>query len=103
MSKKPTDAVMSLLNQLSLQQKVLIGGSAVLTTILLIVLLTFLNEPTYSPLYSDLTSDDASKVIEFLNAQKIPYKIEDNGKKIQVPKDKLYETRLSLAGKRVPT
>ncbi len=103
MSKKPTDAVMSLLNQLSLQQKVLIGGSAVLTTILLIVLLTFLNEPTYSPLYSDLTSDDASKVIEFLNAQKIPYKIEDNGKTIQVPKDKLYETRLSLAGKGVPT
>ena len=63
-------------NQLSLQQKVIIGGSAVLTTILLIVLLTFLNEPTFSPLYSDMTSDDASKVIEFLTAQKIQYKIE---------------------------
>lgn len=103
MSKKPTDAVMGLLNQLSLQQKVLIGGSAVLTTILLIVLLTFLNEPTYTPLYSGLSSDDASKVIEFLNAQKIPYKIDDNGKTIQVPKDKLYETRLTLAGKGIPT
>ena len=103
MSKKPSDAVMSMLNQLSLQQKVIIGGSALLTTVLLIVLLTFLNEPTYSPLYSDLTSDDASKVIEFLNGQKIPYKIEDNGKSIQVPKDKLYETRLSLAGKGIPT
>jgi flagellar M-ring protein FliF len=103
MSKKPSDAIMGLLNQLSLQQKVIIGGSAVLTTILLIVLLTFLNEPTYSPLYSDMTSDDASKVIEFLNAQKIPYKIEENGKTIQVPKDKLYETRLNLAGKGIPT
>lgn len=102
MNKKPTDAVMGMLNQLSLQQKVIIGGSAVLTTILLIVLLTFLNEPNYSPLYSDMTSDDASKVIEFLNAQKIPYKIEDNGRTIQVPKDKLYETRLSLAGKGIP-
>jgi len=68
MSKKPSDAVMGMLNQLSLQQKVIIGGSAVLTTILLIVLLTFLNEPTFSPLYSDMTSDDASKVIEFLTA-----------------------------------
>lgn len=103
MSNKSTDAIMGLLNQLSLQQKVIIGGSAVLTTILLIVLLTFLNEPAYSPLYSDLTSDDASKVIEFLNAQKIPYKIDDNGKTIQVPKDKLYETRLNLAGKGIPT
>ena len=103
MSKKPTDAIMGLLNQLSLQQKVIIGGSAVLTTILLIVLLTFLNEPTYTSLYSDLTSEDASKVLEYLNAQKIPYKIEDNGKSVQVPKDKLYETRLSLAGKGIPT
>jgi flagellar M-ring protein FliF len=103
MSKKPTDAIMGLLNQLSLQQKVIIGGSAVLTTILLIVLLTFLNEPTYTSLYSDLTSDDASKVLEYLNAQKIPYKIENNGKTVSVPKDKLYETRLSLAGKGIPT
>ncbi len=103
MSKKPTDAITGLLNQLSLQQKVIIGGSAVLTTILLIVLVTFLNEPTYSPLYSDMTSDDASKVIEYLTSQKTPYKIEDNGKTILVPKDKLYETRLSLAGKGIPT
>jgi flagellar M-ring protein FliF len=102
MSKKPSDAVMGLLNQLSLQQKVMIGGSAVLTTVLLIVLLTFLNQPNYSPLYSDMNSDDASKVIEYLTAQKIPYKIEDNGKTIQVPKDKLYETRLNLAGKGIP-
>ena len=38
-----------------------------------------------------------------MNAQKISYKIEDNGKTIQVPKDKLYETRLGLAGKGIPT
>lgn len=103
MNKKPTDAITGLLNQLSLQQKVIIGGSALLTVILLIVLLTFLNEPSYSPLYSDLSSEDASKVLEYLNSQKIPYKIEDNGRTIQVPKDKLYETRLNLAGKGVPT
>ncbi|KAB2850517.1 MAG: flagellar M-ring protein FliF, partial [Ignavibacterium sp.] len=103
MSKKPSDAIAGLLNQLSIQQKVIIGGSVILTTILLIVLFTFLNEPSFSPLYSNMTSDDASKVIEFLNSQKIQYKIEDNGKTILVPKDKLYETRLNLAGKGIPT
>ena len=102
MSKKPTDAFVGMLNQLSLQQKVIIGGSAVLTAILLIILVTFLNEPSYSPLYYDLGSDDASKVIEFLNNEKIPYKIADNGRTIEVPKDKLYETRLNLAGKGIP-
>ena len=102
MNKKPTEAVSHLLNQLSIQQKFIIIGSAVLTVILIVVLLTFLNEPSFSPLYSNLASEDASKVIEYLNTQKIPYKIDDNGSTIKVPKDKLYETRLSLAGKGIP-
>lgn len=103
MSNNPSEALTRILNSLSLQQKVVIGGTAVITFILLILLVTFLNEPTLTPLYSDLAQDDASKVVEFLSSQKIPYKIEDNGKTIKVPKDKLHETRLALAGKGIPT
>lgn len=103
MSKKPYDVAFKMLNQLSLQQKVMIGGSAVLATILLIVLLTFLNEPSFSALYSDLDSEDASKVLEYLNSQKISYKIDDNGKTVLIPKDKIYETRVNLASKGIPT
>ncbi|NWF90391.1 MAG: flagellar M-ring protein FliF [Ignavibacteriaceae bacterium] len=102
MNKKPTEALTSFLNQLSLQQKVIIGGSALITAILIIVLITFLNEPSYSSLYSNMASEDASKVVEYLTSQKIPYKIEDNGSTIKVPKDKVYETRLALAGRGIP-
>lgn len=102
MNKKPSEALTSFLNQLSFQQKLIIGGSAVITAVLIIVLITFLNEPSYSPLYSNLASEDASKVVEYLSTQKIPYKIEDNGSSIKVPKDKLYETRLALAGRGIP-
>ncbi|MFN3694184.1 MAG: flagellar basal-body MS-ring/collar protein FliF, partial [Ignavibacterium sp.] len=103
MSKNPTEALASALNSLSLQQKVLIGGTAVITMVLIIILVTMMNEPSYSVLYANLTQQDASKVVEHLSAQKIPYKIEDNGTVIKVPKDKLYETRLELAGKGIPT
>ena len=43
------------------------------------------------------------KLLMYLISDKIHYKIEDNGKTIKVPKDKVYETRLSLAGKGIPS
>jgi flagellar M-ring protein FliF len=101
MNKNPFDAVISIFKKLSLQQKIILGGAIGLTLILLSVLIMFLNEPSFVPLYTNLAEEDASKVIEQLTSQKIPYKIEDNGKTIKVPQDKVYETRLSLAGKGV--
>lgn len=62
-----------------------------------------MNEPNYAALYTNLASEDASKVVEHLASQKIPYKIEDNGQTIRVPKDKVYEIRLTLASKGIPS
>ncbi|MHB1687313.1 MAG: flagellar basal-body MS-ring/collar protein FliF [Ignavibacteriaceae bacterium] len=102
MKDNPLSAVLNIFNKLSLQQKIVIGGTVGITAILLIVLLSFLNQPNYSPLYTNLSQDDASKVVEQLSAQKIQYEIGDNGKTISVPKDKVYEIRLSLAAKGIP-
>ncbi len=102
MNKNPLEAILNLFNRLSLQQKILIVGSVALTVILIGVLLFFLNEPNFSPLYSNLAEDDASKVIDYLNTEKIQYQINDNGKTIEVPKEKVYEARMALAGKGIP-
>lgn len=103
MNKNPFEALFSIFNKLTVQQKLIIGGVTGLTIILLGSLIVFLNEPNYSPLYANLSQEDASKVLEQLNASKIPYKIDDNGKTIKVAKDKVYETRLELAGKGIPS
>ncbi|RMD51265.1 MAG: flagellar M-ring protein FliF, partial [Ignavibacteria bacterium] len=94
--------ITGIFNKLAPAQKMLLGGVAVTSVILMIVLLTMLNEPNYSTLYSHLAPEDASKVIDELNTQKIPYKLEANGETIKVPKDNVYELRLSLAAKGVP-
>ncbi len=94
--------ILSIFNKLSFQQKILIGGGILLAVVLIGVSFMFLNEPTYSTLYTGLHEEDASKVIEQLTSSKIPYKIEDNGKTIKVPQDKVYEVRFSLAGKGIP-
>ena len=54
-------------------------------------------------LYTNLSQEDAASVIDYLNTQKITYQIDDSGKTIKVPKEKVYETRLSLAGKGIPS
>lgn len=101
-NNKTMGAMFGIFNKLSAQQRILIGGIAVVMIVVLGFVFMLVNEPNYSPLYSNLASEDASKVMDFLNAQKIPYKI-DNSQNITIPEDKIYETRIALAGKGIPS
>jgi len=101
-NKNYIKSVVELFNRLTIKQRMLIGGIIVGSIVFLIFIMFILNEPSYAVLYSNLSQEDASKVVEQLTAQKIPYKIEDNGQSIRIPKDKVYEMRLSLAGKGIP-
>ncbi len=103
MDSNPLQALFGILNKLNPKQKFMLAGGVFLTLFLLAVLLFFLNEPNYSTLYSGLSQEDASKVVEYLGNQKILYKIDDNGQTIKVPREKVYELRLALAGKGIPS
>ena len=94
--------ILGIFNKLAPQQRIMIGGIALVTVVLLGVLVSFLNEPNYATVYSNLAQEDAAKVIEHLNSKKIPYKIEDNGTTIKASTEVVYETRLELAAKGIP-
>lgn len=102
-TKPSSESLKNFINTLTIKQKIVIGVSVVTTFILIIFLVSIFNQPNYAVLFADLSQQDASKVVEHLSAQKIPYQIEDNGSMIRVPKDKVYETRLELAGKGLPS
>ncbi len=102
-NKNSFGALLGIFNKLSIQQRMLIGIFIVVTIILLGFVMFVFNEPNFSALYTNLAADDAQQAVEHLNAQKIPYKLEDNGQTIRVPKEKVYEVRLALAGKGVPS
>lgn len=102
MNKNPFGQLLAIFNRLAMPQKIMIGGVVVGTIVLLGVLVGMLNEPNMAVLYTNLAEEDASKVVDQLNSQKIAYKIEDNGKTIKVPQEVVYETRLSLASKGIP-
>src|SRR6478735_1383599 len=58
--------------------------------------------PNYAPLYSNLASEDASAVIDELDATGVPYELGNSGSTIMVPRDQVYETRIALSGKGLP-
>ena len=102
-NKNSLGAVFNIFNKLSLQQRMLLGGILVFTIIILGFVIFIFNEPNYSKLYSNLAPEDASKAIEYLNTQKVPYKLENNGQDVLVPAENLYEMRLGLAAKGIPS
>ena len=103
MNKNPLSQLLGIFNRLAMPQKMMIGAVVVGTVVLLGILIGFLNEPDMTILYTNLAEDDAAKVVNELSSQKVTYKIEDNGKTIKVPQDVVYETRLSLASKGIPS
>jgi flagellar M-ring protein FliF len=68
---------------------VVIGGS--------VIGLSFLQREEYQPLFSGLSTEDASTVVSKLKEQKIPYKLGANGTTVSVPKERVSDVRLALA------
>lgn len=58
--------------------------------------------PSYTPLYSDLSSSDASSIIEQLDSTGVPYELSDGGSTILVPRDEVYKMRIDLSAEGLP-
>jgi flagellar M-ring protein FliF len=79
-------------------QRILIGGLAVSVVISFALMIFWMNKPDYKVLMTNLYPEDASRVVGMLQAAKEPYVLDDNGKTILVPADRVYELRLKVAG-----
>ena len=81
---------------------VILGGTVAF--VLLIVLVVFSAKgPKYEILWSNLDPVDAGAIVNELEKQNIPYKLDDNGNTIKVPSDQVHRTRLSLATMGLPS
>ncbi|WP_448590015.1 flagellar basal-body MS-ring/collar protein FliF [Thermodesulfobium sp.] len=70
--------------------------------ILVIFLSLFLFRPQMAPLFTNLSPADGAAIVAKLKEQKIPFELKDSGTTILVPKDKVYELRLSMAAQGLP-
>jgi flagellar M-ring protein FliF len=96
------DRVQQALSQFSTGQKIGIALVALLTFGALIWIVTSASEPSYRTLYADLDEATASKIVQELDNQQIPYELNGPGA-VAVPQDQLYRARLHLAGLGLPS
>ncbi len=89
-------------NKLSTAKKLLLVISIVASVVGFIFLISWVGEPEYAVLFSNLEARDAGKIVERLKEKKVEFKLVDGGRTILVPKQSVYELRLQFASEGLP-
>ncbi|MTT32282.1 flagellar basal body M-ring protein FliF [Terrilactibacillus sp. BCM23-1] len=84
------------------KQKSWMIGSLLFVIILSIVLSMLMSAKHYTPLYSNLSADEAGQIKETLDSKKIPYKLSNGGSTISVPKEEVDRLKVELAAEGIP-
>ncbi|MCM8826382.1 MAG: flagellar M-ring protein FliF [Candidatus Omnitrophica bacterium] len=87
---------------LSSPQKILVVFLSGLIIASLVTITFWATKPEYAVLFSNLSPQDASVIVNKLKDTKVPYRFTHNGDTILVPRRNVYELRIALAGEGLP-
>jgi flagellar M-ring protein FliF len=87
---------------LSGSQRALVASFAAVLFMVIAISSVLVSRPKYAVLYSNLDPADAGQIVERLREQKVPYKLSQGGRTIEVPASKVYDVRLNLASEGLP-
>jgi len=89
-------------NKLNTFQKALLLGIPVVVFVALTLMMLTIKPTPLELLYSNLDQQEAAKIVEYLKTNNIKYELTDNGASIKVEKERVLDTRLSLAQEGIP-
>ncbi len=92
------DKIRGFWSRTSMSQRVFVGGIAVVVVVAFFIMIMVMNRENYQVLYTNLAPEDASRVVEILKKEKVPYKLTNNGNTVMAPEAQVYELRLKIAG-----
>jgi len=93
----PASQFIQIQNTLIGHRRILLFAAATLMLIGFLGLMLWSSETPYRVVYTGMNEKDAAAVVEVLQKEHIPYKLEGAGT-VLVPSDQVYSTRLKLAG-----
>ncbi|THJ65048.1 flagellar M-ring protein FliF [Arthrobacter echini] len=68
-----------------------------------IALTSWLSKPSYTPLFSGLSGEDASTIVDQLQTDGVPYELTNGGGTILVPESNVYDQRIKAASAGLPS
>lgn len=81
-------------------------GAMAVVTVLLIAFFAYItmqvSQPAKAPLYTDLSFEDSTAIVEYLESQGIAYELSNNAGAIHIDHDKVLRTRMALAADGLP-
>jgi len=83
-------------------QRIVIIVLTVVGAVLFYIFINWANSPSFSVAYTGVSEADAGQIVERLESAGIPYQLQGSGT-IQVPSDRVYETRMLMAKEGLPT
>lgn len=78
-------------------QQVAIGVGVIVLIMASVLFFRWVTSPEYTVLYSDLEGSRVQSVIDELESQGVPYRLEAAGSRVMVPRSEVYEVRASMA------
>lgn len=84
------------------QRTIALIGIAVLA-VGIVALTAWLTKPAYTPLFSGLSPEDASAIVEQLRTDNVSYQLTNGGSTVLVPEANVYEERLAAASAGLPS
>jgi flagellar M-ring protein FliF len=99
---KVLEQVRAFLRGLTLNQRFLLAGSAVLVGLIVWLFVRLFAAAEYKNLYTGLDPTDTQKIIARLTVENVPFQLSSDGTSIDVPVDKLDRIRVEMASQNLP-
>ncbi len=82
----------------SLKQKIMIGAGTAFVIAVVAIFTIWATRPNYQLLYSNLSAEDANRVVNILKSGNVPYQLAENGTAVMVPDHMVNSLRIQIAG-----
>ena len=96
------DRLKALVSSLSAAQLASLVGAFVLVVGIVGGSALWLNKPTYALLFSDMDAETAGEIVTKLKNLKVQYQLDEGGRGIRVPANRVDELRLELTSQGLP-
>jgi flagellar M-ring protein FliF len=101
--KATLKSLMEYVSRMTASQVMMLFGILAGTIVGAVFVVGWINGVTYSQLYSNIGEQDAGEIVSYLESNKIPFRLSQGGKTIEVPSDQVYQARISLASDGLPS